>query len=50
MSAQANTYISSANEHDIDLENWIIRVKKLEDRDREDEEHNRRLEQVKAPP
>ncbi|QSL65382.1 hypothetical protein MERGE_002692 [Pneumocystis wakefieldiae] len=45
MSAQANTYISSANEHDIDLENWIIRVKKLEDRDREDEEHNRRLEQ-----
>ncbi|EMR10565.1 hypothetical protein PNEG_01271 [Pneumocystis murina B123] len=46
MTAQANRCISSTNEHDIDLENWIIRVKKLqEDRNGEDEERDRKLEE-----
>ncbi|KAG5519641.1 hypothetical protein PMAC_001796 [Pneumocystis sp. 'macacae'] len=46
MSIQSDQSINSVDEHDIDLKDWIIRVKKLqEERDREDEERNKKLEE-----
>ncbi|KAG4301740.1 hypothetical protein PCK1_002003, partial [Pneumocystis canis] len=46
MNTQTDRSINSINEQDMDLKDWIIRVKKLqEDRDKEDEERNRRLEE-----
>ncbi|KTW32833.1 uncharacterized protein T551_00318 [Pneumocystis jirovecii RU7] len=46
MSTQAGQSINSIDEHDVDLKDWIIRVKKLqEERDREDEERNKKLEE-----
>ncbi|KTW31526.1 hypothetical protein T552_00168 [Pneumocystis carinii B80] len=46
MSTQTDKCLSPARKHNIDLENWINRVKKLqEDCNKEDEEHNRRLEE-----